>query len=394
MIVPDLLKYLSGYLTIKVEGLNLEKFLNMSVAHGVNFWDINRLSITEIELKISIKGYRLLKKILKKTGCQITITSKDGLPFFVSKLKKRKMMALGFIVSILLVFVLSSFIWSIKVIGAKSISTKVLEENLSELGVKPGALKLDLSVSEIENNMLIKMKNLSWIKVKLIGTRAEIEIKERVDTPKIIPDNKPCNIVAKRDGIIEKIVSTKGDVLAAKGGLVSKGDILVTGIIDRTNIEKRYVHAAAEVKARTWYEGSAAVPFEKIQKVRTGNKVVNISLIIGSKILEIKKTSIPYKSYDKIEKSTKLIDTDLFQLPVDIKLEEYYETLNKVISLTPEEAKAEAVDTVEKAIVNNLPYDTKIINKNISVSIKENVVLVNARFETVEDIGVQEEIKN
>lgn len=393
MVIPGIIKYIRGYLTIKVEGLNLERFLNMAVAYGINFWDIKRLNMTALEVKLNLKGYRLLKKVIKKTGCQISIIDKDGFPFFVSKLRKRKMMSLGFIVFILLLFVLSSFVWSVKINGAKSINTKEIERNLAELGVKPGVFKLDIAVSEIENNMLIRMSSLSWIKVKLVGTRAEVDVKERVIPPEIIPDSKPCNIVAKRDGIIDKIVSAKGDVLVSKGDPVRKGDILVTGTIERNNIEKRFVHSSAEVRARTWYEGSIAVPFEKIQKVRTGNKVEKIFIAFGSKMLEIKNNNIPYKSYDKIEKSTKLIDTDIFQLPIDIIIEEYYETINKTVSLTDEEARAEAVDRVEKTIINNIPADAKIINKKINISVKEDVILANALIETVEDIGLQEEIR-
>lgn len=392
MIIPDTVKFLRGYVTISVEGLNIEKFLNISVNRGISFWDAKRVSMTEIELKTNIRGYRSLKKILNKTGSHISIIDKRGLPFFVSRVGSRKMLGIGFIIFIFMIIVLSSFIWSVRITGTNMTSTVEIEKNLAELGVKPGTLKLDLSVSEIENNMLIRMGSLSWIKVRFVGTRAEVEVKERVIPPQIVPKDKPCDVVAKRDGVILKIVSAMGDVSVKQGTPVRKGDVLITGILNRESSGIRYVHAEGEVLARTWYECSFSVPLQKTVDVRTGKKITNVYLIAGSKKIVIKNSTILYKSYDKIEKSTKIIDTDIFQLPFELVLEEYYETQGKPVTLTVDEACAEASDSVEKAIIDNMPSDSKILNRKIETEVNGNVVTANAVIETMEDIGAQEEI--
>ncbi|KPU44113.1 putative stage IV sporulation protein YqfD [Oxobacter pfennigii] len=388
-----ILKYLRGYLTIKVEGLNLEKFLNMSVSSSISFWDVKKIGITEIEFKTTVRGYKRMKNIIKATGSKAYITGKDGVPFLSLKLKRRKMMAIGFVVFILMVFMLSSFIWSVEIIGAKTVSTKEITDCLKELGLKAGAFKLNLAVTDIENDMLIKMDGISWIKVNIKGTRAEVEIKERIAPPDIIPDSKPCNIIARRDGIIMKIIAEKGDILVPQGEPVKKGQVLITGMIDRPNIERRYVHAAGEVSARTWYEGKEVIPLETVEKERSGKKISNLFLILGQNKLQIKNSHITFNTYDKIVKSTKLIETEKFQLPLEIVIEEYHETVDKQKTKSVDEAKKLAYDLVEKSIINSLPPDAKIINKNINVTVKENVVIASALIETIEDIGLQEEIK-
>lgn len=393
MYILGLLRYMKGYLTIRVEGLYIERFINMSVAHGINLWDIRRLNLTAIELKLSIRDYKSLKKVTNMTKCQVYIIGKEGFPFSILKFKKRKMLAIGFVISILFVFMLSSFIWSIKILGANSISSKEIEKNLYELGVKPGAFKLNLAVADIENNMLIKMNSISWIKVKLNGTQAEIEIKERIEPPSIVSVEKPCDIIAKRDGIIVKIVSDKGDTRVNPGDPVKKGQILVSGMIERPNIETRYVHSSGIVKARTWYEEKVTVPFETTEKVRTGNKKTKILLKTPSKQFVIKNCDIPYENYDKIEKSAKLINSDKFQFPVEIMIEEYYQTVNKTTIITPEQAKTDAINKAEKNIIDNMPLDAKIINKKINATLKDNIAIASALIETYEDIGTQVEIK-
>jgi similar to stage IV sporulation protein len=393
MKISGFARYSAGFLTIRVEGLYLEKFLNMSVTSGINFWDIKRLGMTVMELKLSAGSYKRLKKILNRTGCKVTIKEKNGLPFSIMKIKKRMMLGIGFVIFIFLVFMLSSFIWSVNITGVRTVNAEEIEKNHSDLGIKPGTFKPGIDVSRIENEMLIRMDSISWIKVKLVGTRAEIEVAERVTPPEIVSDDKPCNIVAKRDGIIDKIIAAKGDVLVTPGDPVKKGQKLVSGVIERPNADTRYVHSSAQVTARTWYEKTVGIPLEKVEKVRTGNKKTAVFIQIGSREYPIRNPGIPYKDYDKTGRSIKLVNTEKFQLPLKITFYEYYETAGSTAILTEEQAKAKAVDEVEKVIIDNIPPDAKIINKKVNVSIKNKIAVASALVETIEDIGIQEEIE-
>lgn len=393
MSISGILKHYQGYLTVSVEGLYLEKFLNMAVANGIEFWDVKRLSMTEMELKLSIKSYRSIKKFLGRTGCQVYIEGKRGLPFSILKVRRRVMLGIGFTIFIFLIFMLSSFIWSVNVTGAKTIDTDEIVKNLSELGVRAGAFKPGISVSQVENNMLIRMKSISWIKVKIIGTRADIEIVERVPPPEVISQDKPCNIVARCDGIIVKAVAGKGNVLVSPGDPVRKGQLLVSGVLEKEGQETRYVHSIADVEARTWHDMESSVPLEYSQWIRTGNKKTGVYLIAGSKKYTVRNSNIRYKTYDKIIKNIKLINTKKFQFPLEIIIEQYYETSEKKVKLSSEEAKSKAVDIVEKEIIDNISPDAKIINKKINVTIKDNKAYAAESVETVEDIGQQAEIK-
>lgn len=385
--------YLKGYITVRVEGMYPEKFLNMAVASGVYFWDVKRLGITELKLKLKIRSYKTLQSISRRTGCRTYIIDKQGFPFSLHRLRVRKMMGIGLAIFILLIFMLSSFIWSIEITGTKNVTNAEVQKNLQELGVRPGALKRGLAVADIEEKMLSKMDSLAWIKIKLVGTRAEVEIVERVPSPRMIPEERACDIVAARDGLIIKIIASKGDALVLPGETVSKGQKLVSGVIERDNAEIRYVHSSAEIKARTWYEKRAEVPFSTTKKVRTGNIKSRIFLSIGAKTYAIKNPDIPYKNYDKIDKSIVPIDTGKFQLPVMIRIESYHETEDMAVALSAEEAKSAAIDEVEKAIADSMPSDAKIINKRISASVGDGSASAYGFVETVEDIGAVKEIK-
>ena len=53
--------YLTGYLVIRVDGLSLEKFINLAVTNGIYLWGINRQSYTSLTACIGISGFRKLQ---------------------------------------------------------------------------------------------------------------------------------------------------------------------------------------------------------------------------------------------------------------------------------------------------------------------------------------------
>ena len=87
--------YSNGYVIIKIEGLTLERFLNLAATKDIYLWDIKRIDYTLLEMKVSIEGFRELKDIVKKVGCHVEIIEKKGLPFIFYKFKNRKMLGIG-----------------------------------------------------------------------------------------------------------------------------------------------------------------------------------------------------------------------------------------------------------------------------------------------------------
>ena len=90
MLVLRLWNYMRGYVNVKVEGLALERFINMCIARGIYLWDIRRVNHTTLEAKIGIKGFKELRNIVKRAGCRVSISKKNGYPFWVHRLKKEK----------------------------------------------------------------------------------------------------------------------------------------------------------------------------------------------------------------------------------------------------------------------------------------------------------------
>lgn len=78
-----ILRYVKGYVRIRITGYSPERFLNLckykkipvwGLLPGRNFYDMN----------ITIAGMKKLKPILRKTGTNLRIIEKIGLPFSFS----------------------------------------------------------------------------------------------------------------------------------------------------------------------------------------------------------------------------------------------------------------------------------------------------------------------
>ena len=128
----------NGYIRIRVEGEQTERFLNLCKGKKICIKKLCRHPNGELTGILAIKDFFLLGPIHRKTGVRIHIIEKHGLPFFFFRSKKRKAFFLGILLCIALLFFLSGHIWNIHVEGNHYRSTgeilDFLENRFSQVG--------------------------------------------------------------------------------------------------------------------------------------------------------------------------------------------------------------------------------------------------------------------
>ncbi len=379
--------FLRGYVIIRIEGLTLERFLNLAASNDIYLWDINRVDYTTLEMKVSIKGFRQLKEVVKKVGCRVELIEKKGFPFFIYELKQRKMLGLGFIVFFALIFYLSSLIWHIEVIGNETVATDEILETLEKENIKKGIIKYRVDKDYLENLLLKKYDIFSYLSVNIEGTKLTIEVKERDIPPELIDKDTPCNIVANKKGVIEKVIARNGRVAVKKGDVVQKGQVLITGIIsDEYSDIQMYVHAEGEVLARTSYSYKVEEPIVKTVKVETGEVYKRYQLQIGEKGIQFIQGDIPFKDYVENVREIKIFNLDL-KLPIKILVHEYKEVQSKKIEQDVEFIKKSNHIKAVEELNKQLPPSAKIESKDVNHYIKDNMVVTYVVIEVIEDIG-------
>jgi similar to stage IV sporulation protein len=384
--------YLKGYVIIKVEGLTLERFLNLAANNDIYLWDIKRVAHTVLEMKASIEGFRALKEVVKKVGCKVEILDKKGLPFAIYRLRTRKMFGLGILIFLGLLIFLSSFIWDIEIIGNEKTKTEDIIRALEKENIKLGIIKYNIDQDYAKHFLLEEFDNFSFISVEIKGTKLIIEVKEQDLPPKKLDTNVPCNIVATKKGVIVKAIARNGKTLVRKGDIVKKGQILITGVISEDNLEEYIlVHAEGEVLAKTVYYSRIDEPIIKVEKEETGKTIEMRELKIGEKGIRFLKEDIPFNHYTEATREVKLFKNKI-PLPFKILIHEYKEVEIKEIKQNIDFLKKATHIRAVEELNKQLPSKGQIESKDVKYYIKDGMLSTYVVIEVIEDIGEKQVI--
>ncbi len=395
MLLLRLWNYTRGYVIIVVEGYFLEKFINICIHRQVFLWGIKRQKDCTMRLNVSIRGFKMLRPIAKKTGCRVEIVEKKGLPFVLNRYKHRKTFVAGAFAFIILFYIFTSFIWAIEVTGNEKIDTGVLIDKLAEYGVKQGGLKYSIDTGDVVSSLMIDVKELAWVGVSIKGTKVKVRVVERVAPPELIPSAEPCNIIAYRDAVIKSVYAKIGQQEVKAGDTVKRGQLLISGSVTSENKEvgTKLVHASGEVFATTWYEGSAAVRDVIEEKASTGEKMSNYTLVLFSKEFKLFHKTVPYNEYEKEEIKKRISVGEDMVLPIGIIVDTYNE--NKLVkkNIGLEEAQKAAEDEAYDKASEDIPEEAEIVKRDVQVIEKEDGGMeVNVMVECIEDIGIEQKI--
>ncbi|MFA5575749.1 MAG: sporulation protein YqfD [Tissierellaceae bacterium] len=397
MLAIKIWNYFKGYVIIRVEGLTLERLLNLSAAHNIYLWDVKRSSGIVLEMKSSTKGFKALKQVVKKVGCKVTIKEKIGLPFLVYKLKERKMWAAGFILFWAIIIFLSSLIWKIEIIGNEQTPSEEIISLLEDNNINQGRLKYQINKDNIKDILNKNYDYLSFISVTIKGTKLTIEIKEQDLPPEKVDKAYPCHIVAKKRGVITKLIPKNGRAVVEKGRVVSQGDILITGILsDEASDGFMAVHAEGEVYAITRYSSIVREPIVKNEEKYTGNTIVQKGIKVGNKGVRFIRGSIPFDNYKEFEEEKSIINLEKLNIdfPIKVITYEYREVKLEEIRQDIEFLKNSNYLEAAKMINEEMPPDVQVQSKNTRHQVDNGILTTQLIIEAIEDIGRKQIIEN
>lgn len=388
MIFIRIWNYFRGYVIIRIEGLYLENFINFVISKGIYLWDIRRLDYTILEAKVGINSLKDLMLLKNNISYQINIKEKFGFPFLIKRLKFRKFFILGFFISVLTMFYLTSFIWSIDISGDENISYNEVINNLKKIGVSIGTYKNKVDTDEIKRIILKEIEDISYVKAKIKGTKLLIDLKARDKITYKVESHYPCNIVSKKRAVIEKVIAKNGKSLVEKGDIVKQGQVLITGIIEDERFDKPLlVHSDGIVLGKTVYKKVIEDFINITIKKETGANYKSREIRIGNKKISLTNTDIPFENY--IE-DVKIIDkfgiTIVTHEYKEVKLVKYKQDINKV-------KRTNTLKGIE-ILINTLNKNAKVLRKEIKHTINGNKIITEITLEVLEEIGVKQKIYN
>ena len=134
------IRFIKGCLVIRLGGDYLERFFNMCRLHNIYLWDIRRSEdICYCELYAS--DFFRLPPLLRKTGTKVKVMKKRGIPFYIPFLKKRIIFFIGVASCLIMLNVVTDYVWAIEYIGNLQISDDELTDFLEEQEIHYGMRK-------------------------------------------------------------------------------------------------------------------------------------------------------------------------------------------------------------------------------------------------------------
>ncbi len=382
MTILRLLRYLFGTVKISVTGRNVERFINICMRRGILLWDIKRVRINCSEMKISVEGFRSIREVAKKSGCSVRIVGKYGVPFSRARRRKRVGLLVGASLFAVLIFVMTSFVWDIEVVGNERVSDETIKESLKLCGISEGVWRYGKDLTAIQNKVLLQQPELSWLALNSKGSKMQVDVAEKIPAPEIVDRTSPANLIAAKDGMIETIITTNGVAVVKAGDTVKKGDLLISGVNNSEANGVRYSHAMGSVRAKTWDVFTQKVLSEKTTFQKTGRKTNRYTLkILNFEINLFKKGSIPYTEYDTINDVKECRLTEHYYLPFSLSVQTFVE-LTPVTETRPlETAKEEVLTALEE---NQSDYLFRRVNWEPA---NENEGVLTVVYEKIEEIA-------
>lgn len=392
MFIKILLSYIFGYLSLKIEGYYIERFINICKNNKIFIWNLKRKEDIKLKLNANINDFKKICQIARKTKCKVKIESKKGLPFKIHKYKKRKIFLILLIVIILLIALSSNYIWNVEIQEENGLEMENIEENIENAGLKVGALKSKIDTKEIINKIRLERNDVAWMGIELKGTNAIVKLVKADEKPQIIDENDYCNIVSNKAGIITKINAASGTVNVKVGDTVNVGDVLINGWMEGKYTGIRYVHSKGEIEAKVWYTKSKNIKYSTIERKETGNIEEQYAIKFNNFKINLHKGVSKFKNYDTIENEEKIRLFSDFYLPISI-----IKTTNKEVeeiqkNYQVEEAKNVGIQELQEELDREIEDKSKIINKNINTYEKEESIDVYVTYEVLENIGTNEKI--
>lgn len=388
----EFLKYLRGYLRIRVSGFSPERFMNLCSNKGILLWKIVREGDVYY-MNINLKGFRALRPIARKTGTRVAILERNGLPFFLPKLLKRKVFIVGLLLAVAFWMWSSLFIWNIELSGNYQITDDMFQSFLKENAVTVGMRKEALDIEKLEKEIRRRFSEVTWASARLSGTKLLIDIKEN-DAP-IITENEEkqagSDLVSAYAGRVVSIVVRSGVPAVAAGDTVEAGAVLVEGKVpiyndDATVREYLYVDADADIILEHIREFSANLPLDYIKKEYTGREKTNVYFRFGEKQLKIPQDR-PFLVYDSVIRESRPLLFEKLSIPVFKGSCTYREYLNVEYKYSREEAEKHLKEKLRIFLESLEEKGVQIIEKDVTIDISGNLWVLSGQFLVWEPVG-------
>lgn len=386
----NLAYFICGSVIVFADYEQIVPILNLCMYYCIPYDDFKSTE-NGVSLRFRLSAFRKLKKEAHARGFEFEVKKMQGIPSILERYKHRYGILLGVTMACALVFLSQQFVWDIDVVGNEKITSSEVREILNRYDFSVGSYIPSVNTDKIENKLLIDSENISWISINIIGTVAEVQIRERASEEKETVSQRPANLVAEKSGIVQEVRIYKGNVIVKSGDFVEKGDLLVSGLFDSERVGFRYTRSAGEVYAKTTTEYFIEIPYKYEEIEYTGSEYCDQYLNFFDLSIKISKNSGKKDTfYDKIDIVENYALPDGTSMPFSIHTVKYLE-YEKISKDRDRESAEELAYFRLSEELSKMAEDSVIIRKTITPRVGEKSFSLYCVVVAIENIAVTSE---
>lgn len=387
----DLLNRFKSRIKLNIKGKNIERFIKRLISNKIEMLNIAYPSKNEVNIIVYKKDYDRIIEL--KSIYEINELDIYGLVRIKKNVNLYKYLFIAIAFSLFFIIFLSNVIFNVEIVHNDSEVRKFLINELENYGISKYKFKKSFNeIQEIKKQILEKYKDkIEWLEIEESGTAYIVRIEQRI----IIDnneDNNPQNIIAKKSGIIKKIIAENGQVMKDINTYVNKGEVVISGNIYLNDQIKDTIKANGTIYAEVWYNVSVEYPYIYSEIKYTGNTKKVYALKLFNNIFEFTFNKFKEKnSNDKI-----IVGHNI--LPFSLVLQEQKEIVTISSILTEEQAINNAIIIGKTKMEEKLKSDESIIDYQIlKTTVKDDRIILDIFFSVLEDLTeyqIIEEVDN
>ena len=342
----------SNYVLIEINSYSPNKVVIFLKNHGVNIY-YSEICKDKAILKIKYLDISIIKKYYK-----FSINKYYGFLNLIIQIRNNVFLMIYFLAVIIIIYIYTFLIVDVQITTNNKKLEKIVRIDLKKHGIDKYTFFYKLKEIDKIKYKILKdnTKVLEWLNIEKNGMKFIVNIEPKVEkNPGVLLEK--CNIIARKNGMVSKVITSKGREVVDVNDVVNKGDILISGIIDYNNEVKGYVCAKGSVYAKTWYTINISVPKSYVSSKKTNISRYNL-------IFKYKNDS--YKIFKDRIKNAVISSKTIF------KLFDYRIVLEKRTLVKKEKTYYRQKDinklidkVIDKKMKNILYGDYKIIEKNV-----------------------------
>ena len=323
----------------------------------------------KVKLEVPFYTARNFERLCADIGYQADRLAQGDMVTAAKRLLHRPGLIIGLLLIAAILIYLKNIVMRFDIISQDEKIRKDIMNVLKQENITVGTYIPDIDLVVVERALKQRVEGISWAGITRKGNSLIIDVVENIPAVKSSQSRLPSNLVATENAVINKVRVVDGQLCKAVGSGVCKGEVIVSGIVEkkktkwtdgRENVETsvRYARSSGVVEGTFERKVVFEQKLNDIVKRKTGD-------VYEQKYLHLYSADIPLFFKEKSGNyycSQELDSLSLAgrKLPVGIKTLKLEEYDFKPIRYTEDEAYRLALKKCDKYEVNFLgQYEIK-----------------------------------